>query len=108
MKLEILWMMTGLILLGPFGVTQERPLNRLSDQEKREGWTLLFDRGHVEHWLNGAKIVEFEAWSEDWDLRRRKGKWKDHPDYGRANRGHIGLQDHGNKIWFRNIKVKKL
>ena len=69
---------------------------------------IVFNQGHVEHWLNGVKVVEFEAWSEDWNQRREAGKWKDYPDYGTAKTGHIGLQDHGNMVWFRNIKIKKL
>lgn len=69
---------------------------------------IIFDNGHVEHWLNGVKVVEFQAWSEDWNQRREAGKWKDVPDYGAAKTGLIGLQDHGNMVWFRNIKIKKL
>jgi len=69
---------------------------------------IVFDNGHVEHRLNGVKIIEFEAWSEEWDQRREAGKWKDYPDYGTAPTGHIGLQDHGHKIRFRNIKLKHL
>jgi hypothetical protein len=69
---------------------------------------IIFDNGHVEHWLNGVKVIEFQAWSEDWNQRREAGKWKDVPGYGAAKTGHIGLQDHGNMVWFRNIKIKKL
>jgi hypothetical protein len=69
---------------------------------------ILFERGHVEHWLNGEKILEFEAWSEDWIGRVNAGKWKDFPEYGKAKKGRIGLQDHGDKAWFRNIKIKIL
>lgn len=67
---------------------------------------IVFDNGRVEHWLNGEKIVAFEAWSEEWEERVAKGKWKDFPAYGQARIGHIGLQDHGDRIWFRNIKIK--
>ena len=69
---------------------------------------IVFDKGHVEYWLNDAKVVEFEAWSEDWKTRKNEGKWKDYPDYGIFKKGHIGLQDHGNEAWFRNIKIKEL
>lgn len=69
---------------------------------------LVFDNGHVEHWLNGERIVEFEAWSEHWNKRRMEGKWKDYPDYGTAREGHIGLQDHGDKIRLRNIKIRPI
>lgn len=69
---------------------------------------IVFDKGHVEYWLNGAKVVEFEAWSDDWNKRKAEGKWQDYPDYGIFKTGHIGLQDHGNEAWFRNIKIKEL
>ena len=63
---------------------------------------------HVEHWLNGRKVVEYELWSEDWLKRKSEGKWKDEPYYGMAKEGHIGLQDHGGLTSFRNIKIKEL
>ncbi|MCK5834909.1 MAG: DUF1080 domain-containing protein [Lentisphaeria bacterium] len=69
---------------------------------------IVFDNGHVEHWLNGQKILEFTAWSKDWFKRRDSGKWKNKPEYGLSPIGHICLQDHGAKIWFKNIKLKQL
>lgn len=69
---------------------------------------ILFNKGHVEHWLNGKKIVEFEAWSKDWNQKRTTGKWKDYPDYGKAKKGHIALQDHGNKAYYKNIRIREL
>lgn len=62
----------------------------------------------VQHWLNGDKILEFKRWTKDWFDKAQNGKWKDYPSYGLAKKGHLGLQDHGNKIWFRNIKIKNL
>ncbi|MCL2074466.1 MAG: DUF1080 domain-containing protein [Marinilabiliaceae bacterium] len=69
---------------------------------------ILFDNGHVEHWLNGEKIVEFDAWNEDWFQRKNSGKWDDYPEYGLASKGVIALQDHGDRVWFRNLKVREL
>lgn len=69
---------------------------------------IVVDRGRVEHWLNGVKVVDDRMWTPDWDARVKAGKWKDYPGYGRAKKGRIGLQDHGNRIWFRNIKIKAL
>jgi len=63
---------------------------------------------HVEHWLNGVKVVEYELWSQDWLQRKNAGKWKDYPYYGIAKEGHIGLQDHGGLTRFRNIKIRTL
>jgi hypothetical protein len=69
---------------------------------------IIFDNGHVEHWLNGKKIVEFEAWTDDWFERKNSGKWADAPEYGLAHRGLVCLQDHGNPASFRNLKIKEL
>lgn len=69
---------------------------------------IVFDNGHVEHWLNGHKILEFEAWTDDWFARKNSGKWEMAPEYGLAETGVICLQDHGNPASFRNIKIKQL
>ena len=69
---------------------------------------IVFDNGHVEHYLNGKKILEFDAWTEDWFARKGSGKWEMAPEYGLARRGVICLQDHGYPASFRNIKIKEL
>ena len=69
---------------------------------------IVFDNGHVEHWLNGEKVVEFEAWSDDWFERKNSGKWEDASEYGLAHRGVFSLQDHGDRSWYRNMKVREL
>lgn len=69
---------------------------------------IIFRPEQVEYWLNRKKVVSFVPWSEDWNMRKSKGKWKDYPDYGKFKKGLIGLQDHGSFIWFKNIKIKKL
>lgn len=69
---------------------------------------IVFDNGHVEHWLNGHKILEFEAWTDDWFARRNSGKWNAAPEYGLAHRGVICLQDHGYPASYRNLKIKEL
>lgn len=61
-----------------------------------------------EHWMNGEKYVEYEIGSDDWNAKVAKSKFKDWADFGKADAGHICLQDHGNLVWFRNIKIKKL
>jgi hypothetical protein len=71
--------------------------------------TRLLVRGsHVEHWLNDVKVVEYELWSPDWERLVQASKFKDFPRYARAKRGHIGLQDHGDRVAFRNIKILEL
>jgi hypothetical protein len=69
---------------------------------------IVVNKGHVEHWLNGDKIVEYELWSEAWQKAKAAGKWKDTPGYGMAKSGRIALQDHGSEAWFRNIRIRKL
>ena len=69
---------------------------------------LIYNNGHVEHWLNGEKIVEFDRSSDEWKKMRAEGKWKDYPDYGKADSGPIALQDHGNKVYFKNIRIREL
>ncbi|HHJ10356.1 MAG TPA: DUF1080 domain-containing protein [Bacteroidetes bacterium] len=61
---------------------------------------------HVIHYLNGSKVVEYDLWTDEWKAKVKNCKWKDYPGYGLAHKGHIGLQDHGSKIWFRNIRIK--
>jgi len=63
---------------------------------------------HVEHWLNGVKVVEYELWTSDWENRVRGSKFKDYPRYARARRGHVGLQDHDGPVAFRNIRIREL
>lgn len=69
---------------------------------------IVVNGGHVEYWLNGTKVVEYELWSEDWAQRVRASKFNEHPRYGRARKGHIGLQDHGDSVAFRNIRIRTL
>lgn len=69
---------------------------------------ILFDNGHVEYWLNGEKIVEFEAWTPEWFALKSSGKWAGAPEYGLASTGVISLQDHGSKVWFKNMKIREL
>lgn len=69
---------------------------------------IVFNKGHVEHWLNGEKIVEFQAWDAKWLKEKQEGKWKDYPDYGMAKKGLVALQDHGHKAYFKNMMIKIL
>lgn len=67
------------------------------------------DRGaHVEHWMNGEKVVEYERWTDKWYDMLRNSKFAPHPEFGAAHKGYLGLQDHGDRVDFRNIKIKEL
>ncbi len=62
----------------------------------------------IEHWLNGEKVVECEIGSEDWLKRVADSKWKTAKKYGLETKGHIDLQDHGDKVEYKNIKIREI
>ena len=66
------------------------------------------DSAQVEHWLNGQQVVSYELWSDQWKQDVAGSKWAEHPDYGTQREGHITLQDHGDRVWYRNIKIREL
>jgi hypothetical protein len=71
--------------------------------------TRIIARGsRVEHWLNGAKVVEFDTTSEDWKKRVAASKFKVYPGFGEQQKGRIGLQDHGDVVSYRNIRIREL
>lgn len=61
-----------------------------------------------EHWMNGTKYVEYEIGSADWDAKVAASKFKDKPGFGKSPKGHICLQDHGNVVAFRNVKIREV
>lgn len=69
---------------------------------------ILVNGNHVEHWLNGVKLFEYELGSPDFLARVDQSKFKTMPNYGKAPDGYIGLQNHGDHVEFRNIKIKVL
>ena len=72
--------------------------------------TRLLVRGaHVEHWLNGVKLVDYELWSPIWEAMVHASKFIPYTNYGRAKRGHIAMQgDHEGTLAFRNIRIREL
>jgi hypothetical protein len=73
---------------------------------------IIIKDGHVQHYLNGKKVVEYTLWNEDWKNMVLNSKFKDWADFmnagGDTRSGYIALQDHGNNVWFKNIKLREL
>ncbi len=69
---------------------------------------LIANKGHYTFWLNGVKTVEFDMGTPQWNEMVAGSKFKDMPDFGKFTKGRIDLQDHGNMVSFRNIKIKEL
>lgn len=69
---------------------------------------IVFTAEKADYFLNGKQTVSFVPWSDDWNKHRANAKWKDFPGYGQARTGLLGLQDHGQAVWYKNIKIRKL
>jgi hypothetical protein len=63
---------------------------------------------HVEHWLNDVKVVEYELLSPDWEAKVAASKFNQWKGYGRAPAGYIALQDHGDRVEYRSIRIREL
>ncbi|MFM7853548.1 MAG: DUF1080 domain-containing protein [Flammeovirgaceae bacterium] len=69
---------------------------------------IVVNQNHVEHWLNGKKVVEYELGSADWKERKAASKWNDAAGYGASVQGYIAIQDHGSEVWLKNISLLKI
>jgi Domain of Unknown Function (DUF1080) len=69
---------------------------------------IFIDGKHVEHWLNGAKVLEFELGSDEVKKAVANSKFKNVPGFGDKLKGPILLTDHGDEAWFRNVKIRRL
>lgn len=69
---------------------------------------IVRNNGKSEHWLNGRKVVEYEMFTDEWKEMITNSKFKDMKGFGTYKKGHISLQDHGDLVWYRNIKIKQL
>jgi len=69
---------------------------------------LISNNGKVEHWLNGKKLVEYEMHNDKWKEMIANSKFKDFKDFGIMKKGKISLQDHSDRVWYRNVKIREL
>jgi hypothetical protein len=69
---------------------------------------LVVDHGHVQHWLNGRKVVEYDLGSADFKARVAASKFKSWPQFASSPTGHIALQNHGDEVAFRSLKIRVL
>jgi hypothetical protein len=69
---------------------------------------IVYNNGHVEQYLNGEKVVEFDEGSPEYEANYKKSKWTGYPQWNKSKTGAISLQDHGAAVYFRNIKIKTL
>ncbi|MEX2171646.1 MAG: family 16 glycoside hydrolase [Pirellulales bacterium] len=69
---------------------------------------IVVDGNRIEHWLNGKKIVEADMASDDWRAKVANSKFANWKGFAKSKRGHIALQDHGNPVWYRNIRIRPM
>jgi hypothetical protein len=69
---------------------------------------IVISKNHVEHYLNGAKVAEYDLGSDDWNKRVAASKFAAWKKFGTNPRGHVVLQDHGDEVWYRNVRIKSL
>jgi Domain of Unknown Function (DUF1080) len=69
---------------------------------------LVVRNGHVQHWLNGKKVVEYDLGSDSLKESIAQSKFKDYPHFAQNRKGHVALQYHGDEVWYRNVRIRAL
>jgi hypothetical protein len=83
----------------------DKPAPRIGDWNQSR---VRVQGAHVEHWLNGVRVLAYELGSDTVLAAVSRSKFKDVPGFGTKVRGHILLTDHGDEAWFRNLKIREL
>jgi len=89
-------------LIPPGDNKQVRPVGEYNQSR------IVFDGNHGEHWLNGAKVVEFDLGTPEMDSTLAASKYANIDGFGDRRKGHIVLQDHSDAVWYRNLKIREL
>ncbi len=84
---------------------EEKALKPVGEWNKTR---IVAQGNHIEHWLNGKRIVKLDLDSPEFKEVYAKSEWKGNPAKGAAPNGNLGLQDHGGEVWYKNIRVRKL
>lgn len=84
------------------------PANKPFDINQFNTAMIVVRGNHVEHWLNGVKLLEYERNNQEWNALVAYSKYKNWPNFGNFTDANILLQDHGNEVWFKNVKILEL
>ena len=83
----------------------DRPIKPAGEWNNSE---VIVKGTHVEHWLNGKRVLQYELGSPELKAAIAKSKFKDIARFGTPVKGHILIQDHGDQVWYRNVRIKPL
>jgi hypothetical protein len=85
------------------------PAGVVKPAEQWNSSLIVVNGSHVQHWLNGQKLLEYELGSPDWEAKVKASKFVAYPNYGRAARGFIGIQgDHDGALSIRNMRIREI